>query len=174
MNWNSAPAIVMLRVLINDFNSNNYTYADADLQSILAVSALYVQQQIQNNLASYGVQLSPSIDIFPDPSGDTAFTNFMVMKAACQADFCTFRTQALMDGISARCGPAGLTVMGHIKGFKELLTIGPCAAFEQMKNDLIFGQGLLCQVIMSPFIGNHFDPEALAVRFDDNRSTYYS
>ena len=42
MNWNSAPAIVMLRVLINDFNSNNYTYADADLQSILAViKAIY-------------------------------------------------------------------------------------------------------------------------------------
>jgi len=151
--------IPMLRVLINDM-AETPTYSDDTLTQLILVSSMYVVQDVDFDVA-YSIDIVNQT-ITPDPSPDTIFTNFIVMKAACQADISTYRTKALMDGISARCGPAALSVLGNAKGFKELLTIGPCAAYGAMINDYVFGTGQLCKAILSPFTGNNFDPESLA------------
>jgi hypothetical protein len=168
--WNSTNALTMLRVLINDVSSTTYT--DDRLKQMMAVSALYINQDIDFDI-SYTVDVATP-DIIPDPSTDVVYTNFMVMKAACLADLSTYRTKALMEGIAAKCGPAALTVVGNLRGFKELLTMGPCAAYESMKEDYILADGSICRAILTPFTGNNFDPESLGYVYDGNYSNQYT
>jgi hypothetical protein len=169
MAW-SDTATTVLRTLINDPDSTSYS--DARLQTVLISCAYLISYEITFD-TTYTIDVAAET-ITPDPSTDATFMNFMIMKAACQTDFSTFRTKALMDGISAKCGPAALSVIGNLKGFKELLTIGPCAAYQTMKQDYVFGNGYICQAILSPFIGSHFDPDSLGSTYVDNRDAYYT
>jgi len=158
-------AIPMLRVLINDLEAIP-VYSDARLTDLLMTAAFFVKQDIVFD--AYTINYVADT-ISPDPSDDLNFMTFMIIKAACQADFSTYRTKALLEGISAKLGPASLTTGGILKGFKDLLAVGPCKTYETMKNDYIFGSGNLCQAILSPFIGNNFSPEFLSSYSTDIR-----
>jgi hypothetical protein len=169
MTW-QAVSIPILRVLINDANSSAYTYTDERLTDILLVAAIYVQQEIEFD-DTYTIDIVGKI-ITPEPANNY-FLNFIAMKAACLTDFSTFRTQAMMEGVTARLGPATLTTLNRTKAFKDILSNGPCAFYTGMKTDYICGGGRLCTAIMSPFIGNSFDPEMLngwAFQTADNSS----
>jgi len=168
MAWTDV-AISTLRVLINDMGTSP-TYDDNTLQQLLVVSALYVKQDITFD-TTYTIDITTT-GISPDPSTDATFMNFMVMKAACQADFNTFRTKALMEGVSAKLGPAALTIAGNSSAFKTLLSLGPCATYDKMRLDYLYGTGQLCKAILSPFIGNNFDPDSLSTSYDNNTERY--
>ena len=152
--------IMMLRVLVSDMSSTP-TYSDGRMEQILVVAAQYVQMELTFD-TTYTIDLTGP-DISPDPTGinDDAFVNLTVMKAACITDFSTFRTQALQSGVKTRCGPVILDTLRRIDGFKQLLDVGPCAAYEAMKKDFVFGTGSLCSAILSPFCSNNFNPESL-------------
>jgi len=162
MAWNKTM-VTMLRVLINDTDSDNYSYTDKRLQQILVVSAHFVQQEV-NLTTTYTINIDVP-NISPDPTVsstlDPAYTNLTVLKAACTADWSTFRTKALVAGVEARCGAAVLRTLKHIDGFKELLESGPCAAYETLKTQHQFGDTRVVKAILSPFIGNNFDPQSL-------------
>ena len=158
MAWD-VTMVTMVRVLINDLDSSNYTYTDERIEQIIVVAAQLVQQQLDFDV-DYTINIDTP-DISPDPTvtatKDDAFTNFSVLKAACIADQGTFRTKALSEGIKAVCGPVALTVAGNLKGFQTLLDKGPCAAYEELKNDYVFGQPHI-KAIFSPFVSNNFRP----------------
>jgi hypothetical protein len=165
-------AVPMLRVLINDMEATP-TYSDDRLIQVLLVSALYTKTDMDFD-TNYTVNIVTET-ITPDPSTDEIFLGFFVMAAACQTDFSTYRSKALLDGISARCGPVSMTVSGHSRSFKDLLAMGPCAIYDSMKKDYVFGNGALCHAILSPFIGNNFDPTYLNNwAGDDGRSEHYT
>ena len=170
MTWQDT-AIAMLRVIINDMEDTP-TYSDDRLTQILVTSAYLIVQDIDFD-TTYTVNVV-SETITPDPNTDIIFMNFLVIKAACQTDFSTYRTKALMDGVSAKAGPVSLSVAGHLKGFKDLLTMGPCDTYEAMKKDYVFGTGQMCKAILSPFVSSRFDPESLGVTYNDNREGYYT
>ncbi len=155
----------MLRILINDYGdeSTAEVYSDSRLEDIILVSASYVLQELDFTTAAYVVTLCPS-SLSPDPTtnGDTSFVNLVVMKAACISDFSTFRTKALAAGIKAKCGPVALDTLKHLDGFKELLTQGPCASYEVLKDNFAFGNGNIVRAILSPFSSNDFDPRTLS------------
>ncbi len=161
MAW-TTDMVTMVRILINDTESPQ-TYTDVRLQSIIAVAARYVEQEISFDVDYTINATAPSIS--PDPtlaaSLDDAFTNFVVLKAACLTDISTLRTKAVLAGLEARCGPAILKTLKNLDGFKELLDKGPCAAYDKLKNEYTFGERALVHFILSPFIGNNFDPESL-------------
>jgi len=165
--------ITMLRILVNDMASSP-TYTDGRLEQVLAVAAKYVIHEITFSTTYTIDVVSPNIT--PDPTVtatlDNTFTNFVVMKAACIADMSTFRTEALRAGIKVRCGPAVLETVERLAGFKELLTRGPCAAYEVMKKDHMFGNGYICEAILSPFIGNTFDGSILGDTSTRSRLEY--
>lgn len=161
--------IPMLRILINDIGATP-TYDDDILEQLILVSALLVKQDISFD-TTYNIDIIAHT-ILPDPSSDTIFMNFIVMKAACQADFNTFRTKALMEGVSAKLGPAALTIAGNSSAFKTLLSLGPCATYDKMRLDYLYGTGQLCKAILSPFIGNNFDPDSLSTSYDNNTERY--
>lgn len=153
--------VIMLRSLINDLDSSDYRYTDSRLQQLLVVAAMYVEQEIDFD-TDYTIDVS-GISISPDPvvAGDTVFSNFVVLKAACLADQGLYRTKALAAGIKARLGPAQLETVEHLSGFKELLTSGPCASYATLKKEYEFGDNLGIRAILSPFISNNFDPHSL-------------
>lgn len=164
MSWQD-ESLTMLRVLLNDLDCDNQVYSDNRLEEILVVAARYVDQEL-NLSTDYVVSVSDRT-ITPDPTdSDTTnnrvFLNMMVLKAACLSDWSIFRTKALLAGVEAKCGPATISTLKHIDGFKELLTQGPCAAYEKLKKEQSFGRTDVIIAIMSPFVSNNFDPQNLS------------
>ena len=153
--------ISMLRVLINDLDGPTYEYSDDRLMQTLVVAAQLVNQEIDFS-TTYTINV-PRVTISPDPTAvpDDAFTNFITLKAACFMDMSTFRTKATIAGLKAKCGPAVLETVEHLKGFKELLTLGPCAAYKTLKTEWTFGNAQVVEAILSPFVSNNFDPQNL-------------
>jgi hypothetical protein len=159
MSWNDS-GIKMLRVLLND-NGTTLTYSDNRLEQLLIVAAIYVKQDLTFDV-NYSINIMTH-SISPDPvdTGDNAFLNFTVIKAACLADIGQVRTKALVAGISARCGPVSLDTGSHLVGFKELLSVGPCAMYEALKTDWQYSHSNIHHAILTPFISNNFDPRSL-------------
>jgi hypothetical protein len=163
MAWNTTM-VTMTRVLISDL-ATPYKYSDERLEQLIVVAAKYVQQDIYG-FTDYTVTIDTP-DISPDPTvgndKNDAFVNFTVLKAACIADQSTFRSEALKEGIRVNCGPAAIAVGGRLKGFQTLLEMGPCAAYDEMRTDYIFGN-ISIQAILTPFVSNDFDPSNLLHR----------
>jgi hypothetical protein len=162
MAW-TETMVTMLRVLINDLATPE-TYTDERLQQVLVVAATYVQQEIEFN-TTYTIDIGTP-DISPDPTltatKDDVFTNFTVLKAACIIDTSQLRTEALRAGVEARCGPAMVKILGdRLAGFKILLDEGACAAYQQLKLEYTIGNAQAVKAVLSPFVGNNFDPTAL-------------
>ena len=158
MSWQSTMT-AMLRVLINDLDCRTFT--DGRLEQVLAVAAKYVQQDlVLDNVYTIDVEIP---DITPDPTeiNDSAYVNFVVLKAACISDQGVYRTKAVIEGVKASLGPAALSVGGNLKGFQTLLEKGPCATYEQMKQEYNFGNSNIVAAVLSPFSGNNFDPTSL-------------
>lgn len=153
--------ISILRVLINDQDcGEGHTYSDTQLEITLAVAAQYIQQELSFS-TTYTITINPP-DIDPDPTVtatlDDAFTNFVVLKAACTIDNWTFRTKAALEGLTARAGNnVSLAVSGHLKGFRDLIEIGPCKTLEDLKKDWKFGNANNVRAILSPFNSNSFN-----------------
>jgi hypothetical protein len=164
-------AIIIVRNLINDTQSPQ-TYDDNRLQELIMTSAFLVVTDITSLETSYTVNMS-NLSVSPDPSNDSFFMSFVCLKSACLVDQSNLRTKALVAGIVAKCGPAVLDTMKHMDGFKELITIGPCATYQSMKYDYMFGGGRICEGILSPFISNKFNPENLGLKFSDARNSYF-
>lgn len=163
MAW-TEDMVSMLRVIINDTESPQ-TYENDRLRNLLMVAAMYVKQEVDFDVV-YTIGIS-NVTLAPDPTltatRDDSFTNLVVLKAACLTDQSTLRTKAIMSGIEAKCGPAMLKTLKHLDGFKELLTLGPCAAYEQLKHDYKLNDTTNLFGILSPFISDDFDPNYLTI-----------
>ena len=84
----------------------------------------------------------------------------MVLKAACLADEGNFRNAALLQGVSARVGPAQINTSAYGNHLATLLTEGPCKSFQDLKDKYNFsyeGKKII-RAVMSPFAANKFDP----------------
>lgn len=154
--------INIIRILINDFDCEDHTYTDTQLEKTLAVSAQYVVQELSFS-TTYTVTVNPP-DISPDPTDsdtlDNVFTNFVVLRAACLIDHWTFKTKAALEGIRARAGsPVDLEIRGHLRGYEILLDKGVCATFEQLKMEYKFGNANNIKAVLSPFVSNSFAPD---------------
>lgn len=155
--------LATLRILINDFTVPPI-YSDARLLQVLLVGAKYVTQELAF-LQNYYVSVN-DLMLDPDPTApttfDQAFANFVVLRAACFIDQSTLRTKAALAGIKAVMGPASLDTTGLLGGYVKVLENGPCASYEELKLQFSFGNPLICQAILSPFVNNKFDPQILA------------
>ena len=140
--------INMLRVLIDDnAYQGTYVYTDTRLREVLVTAAMYVCQEIEFD-TDYDVDVVYST-ITPDPytNGDKTFMNMVTLKAACIIDQGNFRQRAVIAGLEAKCGPAIMKTVQHLQGFKDLLELGPCAMYEQLKEERKFGSDTLNQIV---------------------------
>lgn len=162
MAWQD-EAIPMLRVLINDFDAEP-RYTDSRLTDILVAAAFIVNQEVQFE-TEYTVTMSVKT-ISPDPTteGDDYYLSMVILKGACIADQSTYRTKALLEGVRAALGPATLAIAGNLNGFAKILEIGACSTYEQLRDNASFGTNALnVRAILSPFVGNKFDPSILRI-----------
>ena len=166
MTWDKTM-VTTLRVLIND-TDDCPTYTDTRLRQMIVVAAEYTQMEIDFT-TTYAINID-SPNIAPDPvventTNSIEFWTISVMKAACIVDQSNYRTKAAISGIEAKCGPAVLKTALHIKGFRDLIDFGPCAAYESLKTEYEFGNSPVGHAVLSPFISNNFDPEHLHSSF---------
>ena len=165
----------MVRVLINDMDTVSPTYSDARIEQVIPVAATYVQQEA-NLDNSYTIDVS-AVSIAPDPTTparDEWFVGLTVLKTACILDQSTFRTKAAIDGVRTSLGSASISVSSNLAGFKTILDQGPCALYQQSLNDLNIGNANgVIQAILSPFVGNQFDPRMFhRAPYGDPRNLY--
>ena len=160
MSWQNT-SLIMLRTLLNDASCSTEKYTDDRLMDLLLTSAYIIRIDINFN-TTFTVNVGKQT-ISPNPETQTdgdEFISFMVLKAACLTDESNFRTAALLQGVSARCGPATLTTSNYGGYLKELLTAGPCKCYETLSDQYNFsyeGKRII-KSVMSPFAANDFDP----------------
>lgn len=152
----------MLRTMLNDAGCDgNNTYSTQRLEDLLITSAYFLPIDI-NFSTTYTVDVG-AYTISPNPTDQTDgkdFISFMVLKAACMADEGAFRNAALLQGVSARLGPASIQTAGYGAQLSVLLNEGPCKSFEQLKYAYNFSYegGQIIRAVMSPFASNDFIP----------------
>jgi hypothetical protein len=170
MSWNIELPIIV-RTLISDL-SDSPTYSDERLLQIIAVAAKYVQfDVVLDNAYSVNV-VNP--DIIPDPTtlDDSIFISLVSLKSACLVDQSVLRTKAALEGIRAALGPAQLSVGGSLEGLRMIIKEGPCAAYEELTSHWDVKEATAIRAILSPFVGNRFDPTSLTYPGDPRRNMF--
>ena len=160
MAW-AATMTQLLRAVIYDLGSTSYT--DARLQTLLINAAQLINSEMDFS-TTYTVDIINET-LSPDPTltatKDDDFFNLNVLKAACLVDQGTYRTEIAMAGLTAKLGPAVLQTSGRAGAFKDLLEVGACGMYKIARDDFMFGNGNVCKAILSPFVGNNFDPQSI-------------
>ena len=167
MSWNIEIPIIV-RTLINDV-SDTPTYSDERLLQVIVVAAKHIKYNINLDTVYTVDIVNPSIS--PDPSviNDDLFVMLVSLKSACLFDQSSLRTKAATEGIRAALGPATLQVAGSLAGMKMILEQGPCATFAELAFKTDIKQASAIRAILSPFVGNKFDPRAIRNSFNGRR-----
>jgi hypothetical protein len=161
MSWQLEIPIIT-RVWINDLDSNP-TYSDSRIQQVVVVAALNVNREVSFT-ETYDIDVVNET-ISPDPtleaSLDNDFVALVALKAACILDQSTYRTKAINEGIKTSLASASLHTAGNLKGYKDLLDVGPCAMYSELRQEFEIGNPNMVQAVLSPFVGNKFDASNL-------------
>lgn len=164
---------IIVRTWINDLEETPI-YSDDRLQQVILVASQYVTREI-NLDTQYKCDLI-NLTITPDPSlandRDQTFISFVALKAACMLDQSTFRTKAATEGIRAGLGAASISVGGNLKGYKDILDNGPCKMYEKLRMEYEIGNANAIKAILSPFVGNQFDPRYINTEYARFRNFY--
>lgn len=159
MSWQTEIPIIV-RTLINDWEDQP-VYSDERLLQVISVAAKYVQFDIVLD-NTYTVDVSnPTITPDPTENQDEIFIALVSLKAACIIDQSTYRTKAAMEGIRAALGPAQLWVAGQSTAWRAILETGPCATYDELTSHWDVQNATAIRGILSPFVGNNFDPRGM-------------
>lgn len=170
MSWQIEIPIIV-RTLINDI-ADQPVYSDDRLLQVISVAAKYVQFDVVLD-HKYSVDVAaPSISPDPTDDRDEIFISLVSLKAACIIDQSSLRTKAAMEGIRASLGPASLAVNNSLQGVLAILEKGPCAAYDELTSHWDVAQATTARTILSPFVGNKFDPRYLQGNVYRNRDIY--
>lgn len=170
MSWKKEIPIIV-RTLINDL-SDTPTYSDDRIIQVIAVAAKYVQFDVVLD-HSYTINVSnPTITPDPTLDNDSIFISLVSLKTACIIDQSVLRTKAATEGIRAALGPAQLSVAGSLAGIKMIIEEGPCAAYDELVSHWDVKEASAIRAVLSPFVGNKFDPRAIQLNPYRSRDIY--
>ena len=159
MSWQTELTAIT-RTLINDLDEP-YDYSDSRIQQVLAVAAKYAQFDVNlDNLYEIDVV---NVNMTPDPTqnNDETFISIVCLKAACIIDQGTFRTKAALEGIRTALGPSSISISGSLNGWKSIIDHGACGLYEELTSHWDVKNASAVRAILSPFVGNKFDPRYL-------------
>jgi len=161
---------ILIRSFINDF-SDNPTYSDDRILQLSLVAAQHTLIDIEF-INKYTVDIVNQT-ISPDPTTldekDVNFIGFVALKSACLFDQSSLRTRAQLEGISTTLGPAKLDVSPGLSGYKTIIEQGPCKMYQELKTQFVLGDASRVRAVLSPFVGNNFDPQMLNNNSPDYR-----
>jgi len=134
MAW-TTDLVLMVRVLISDI-STPQTYTDEYLERVLITAGIMVDAEFPFSY-DYTYDIS-ALTISPDPvtSTDNIFMALVPLKAACILTQGEFK-QALGQGIKVRDGDSAIDTSVSFRGYRDILELGPCAAYEKLKWTLL-------------------------------------
>ncbi len=159
MSWQIELPIIV-RTLINDI-SDQPVYSDERLLQVISVAAKYVQFDVVLD-HQYAIDVAnPTISPDPTEDRDEIFIALVSLKAACIVDQSTLRTKAAMEGVRASLGPASLSVGGSLEGLRMIIEKGPCATYDELTSHWDVKDATAIRAILSPFVGNNFDPRGM-------------
>ena len=140
--------VLMTRVLISDITAPQ-TYSDEYLQRVLITAGIMVDADFVFGY-TYVYDIS-AITIVPDPvtSEDSPFMALIPLKAACIITQGEFK-QALGQGIKVRDGDSAIDTSVSFRGYRDILELGPCAAFERLKWSLSASAGV-GKAVLGPY-----------------------
>jgi hypothetical protein len=170
MSWQIEIPIIV-RTLINDL-SESPTYSDERMLQAIVVAAKYVQFDVNLN-NTYTIDIA-NPNIIPDPTSnnDDIFISLVSLKSACIFDQSTLRTKAALEGIKAALGPANISVAGSLAGIRLIIENGPCAAYDELTSHWDVKEATAIRAVLSPFVGNNFDPRYLQTYTERSRYFY--
>lgn len=134
MAWDT-DLVLMTRVIISDITSPQ-TYTDEYIQRVLITAGIQVDAEFPFPYA-YVYDIS-ALTIVPDPvtNTDSQFVALIPLKAACILTQGEFK-QALGQGIKVRDGDSAIDTSVSFRGYRDILELGPCAAYEKLKWSLL-------------------------------------
>lgn len=156
--WNDI-LVERLRYLINDLDSENYTYTDLQLEKFLTVSATLVLHDILPSYASsfsvtytINTNLSGTDMISPDPviNGPHGFVNLILIKSACLIANAELKKTGAEGGwkiIDDRSTIDGTKAVEAAKDTQKTFCAGYAEALKEFKN----GNRFAGWAILSPY-----------------------
>ncbi len=139
MTWD-IDLVLMVRVLVSDINEPQ-TYTDEYLQRVLVTAGIMVDADIPF-VTDYAYDMS-LITIAPDPVAlnDSAFMSLVPLKTACILTMGEFKS-ALGQGIKVRDGDSAIDTSVSFRGYRDILELGPCKAYEKLRWALMASGGV--------------------------------
>lgn len=158
--------VSILRVLLNDIDAT--VFSEASLTQTLLVSAMQVKQELLF-LQTYTVDIEDET-LVPDPtleaSKDEAFTNLVVLKAACIVDR-GGAALAATQAIYVKDGASAIDLRDRFKAKMALILKGGwCGAYANAKLEHQMGAGGIVagHAVLSPFrlaaCGRYYEPRS--------------
>jgi hypothetical protein len=148
---------LMVRNLIGD-TGDTQNYTDSRIQEALLVSGLITTQDYAFP-TSYTFDFD-STNISPDPtstsSSDPVAMALFTLKAACMLNLNTYQN-AVKTGIRVRDGDSEIDTTSGFKGYRDILELGPCGAYNKLLQDLRYKRSMKAgKAIGSPFTHSKF------------------
>lgn len=147
MAW-TTDLVLMVRVLVSDI-SVPQTYTDEYIERVLIVAGIIVDAEFPFSY-NYIYDIS-ALTISPDPvvSEDLIFMALVPLKTACILTQGEFK-QALGQGIKVRDGDSAIDTSVSFRGYRDILEMGPCAAYEKLKWSLLASGGV-GKAVLGPY-----------------------
>jgi hypothetical protein len=139
MTWD-VDLVLMVRVLVSDI-SVPQTYTDEYIQRVLVTAGIMTDADIPFG-TTYAYDMS-LITISPDPVilNDSSFMSLVPLKAACILTVGEFKS-ALGQGIKVRDGDSAIDTSVSFKGYRDIIELGPCKAYEKLRWALLASGGV--------------------------------
>jgi hypothetical protein len=164
--WN-----IEIPIIVKNLIGDSINYTDERINELAIVAANYVVFDVNLNKKYIVDILNSSIN--PDPSDpnsrDVDFISFWGLKTACLIDQGSLRARALSSGIRTSLGSALLDIDHNVEGYKILIQNGLCNSYKELVFEYNIGNSKMLQAVLSPFVGNNFDPQML----NNSRSNPY-
>lgn len=144
--WQDKSTIIV-RSLINDLDSTDYTYEDNRLMQLFVTAAHLIKKEVEFN-TTYTIDVV-GIEITPDPSSDDAFINLVSLKTACMVLAGEVKTYAA-NGIKIVDAGASIDMSQAFDNHKKLYD-QLCKDYERAKMAYVLGNVNTIKAILTPY-----------------------
>ena len=146
MPWQNEMKVIV-RHLVNDLDSSDYTFTDSRLEEAVLVSAQLASLEIDFD-NTYAIDVD-SVSLSPDPTSgnkDDSFINLVCLKTAQMLLGSELKTHSL-NAISLKDGPSALDLRGIVSVLKFCLMI----SIKNMKKPQLSTNSMV--LLVKPYLG---------------------
>lgn len=173
MSWQGEMTTIV-RTLVNDVDSTNYTYSNDRLETTILVAAQIVLTEVDFE-NTYTVDVEQCY-LSPDPTDpttglatvnkDDAFINLVSLKTACIIMGSEMKTHSL-NAVKVSDGPSSIDFTAVAANIRYLYEFS-CKAYEEYKFNYAAGNNAVGKAILSPYAPG----SDIAYRYDSTFRQY--